>query len=63
MARFFIVFSPDGPTPPVKAHETHKRAFHAAHMMAKAHPGQTFHVMQSASKPIACAPAEIEETA
>lgn len=50
--RFFIVFSPEGETPPVKVHATHKEAFSAAHMMAKRHPGRSFFVMKSSSRPI-----------
>lgn len=50
-AKFFIVFSPDGPTPPVKAHASHKEACRVAWLMAKAHPGQAFYVMKSASRP------------
>ena len=49
---FYIVFSPDGPTPPVKVHASHPEALAIAHVMAKVHRGQTFHVMKSASKPI-----------
>lgn len=55
MAKFYIVFSPNGPTPPVKVHDSHKQAFGVAHRMAAMHPGQAFHVMVSASKPIVAA--------
>jgi|GEM_PF-5084489 len=50
--RFFIVFSPDGPTPPIKIHAEHREALAIAHIMARQHPGQTFHVMKSNSRPI-----------
>ena len=49
---FFIVFSPDGPTPPTKVYDDHKPAFAIANLMARQHPGQTFHVMKSTSRPI-----------
>lgn len=49
---FFIVFSPDGPGSPTRPHETHAAAFHEAHRLAGLHPGQTFHVMRSASRPV-----------
>ena len=49
---FFIVYSPQGPTPPVKQHKTHKEAMGAAHRMASYHPGREFFVMKSASKPV-----------
>lgn len=41
----FVVWSPDGPTPPKVSHPTHKSAHHAAHRLAEAHPGQQFMVM------------------
>jgi hypothetical protein len=48
----YIVWSPDGPTPPVVPHPTHGAALAIAHMMAKRHPGQTFRVMENAGRPI-----------
>lgn len=46
----YIVWSPDGPTPPKVSHETHKKALWQAHEMAKKHPGQQFYVMARAGK-------------
>lgn len=48
----FIVWSPDGDTPPKVQHPSHKSAHHAAHRMAKEHPGQTFYVMGVGGKAI-----------
>lgn len=59
MAKFFIVFSPEGTAPPVKVYATHPEAKGIAHCMAKLHPEKTFFVMQSSSKPI-CKDAPIE---
>lgn len=55
---FFIVFSPQGATAPVKVHASHKEALGIAHRMADAHPGQEFFVMKSASKAIKAKAAE-----
>ena len=49
---FFIIFSPEGLTPPVRVHESQSEAFGVANYMAKHHPGQTFYVMKSSSRPI-----------
>jgi len=49
--RIYIVFSPDGETPPKVIHDSHKQAHFAAQRMATLNPGRTFHVMQSAGKP------------
>jgi hypothetical protein len=49
---FYTVYSPEGETPAKVQHETHGDALFAAKQMAKFHPGQTFFVMKSASKPI-----------
>lgn len=48
----FVVWSPDGETPPKVVHRTHQAAHSAAHMMAKAHPGQTFMVMAKSGRAI-----------
>lgn len=53
METFFIIYSPEGETPPKVTHATHKEALGIAHNMAKLHPGQTFFVMKSASRPVA----------
>ena len=50
--RKYIVWSPQGQTPPVVPLDTHKQAFRAANGMAKLHPGQDFYVMVTASKPV-----------
>ena len=55
----YIVWSPEGSTAPVKAHATHGEALAVAHMMAKHHPGQTFRVMQCASRPITVAAEQV----
>lgn len=57
---FFIVFSPEGVTPPIKQHTSHKEALGIAHMMAERHPGQSFFVMKSASKPVCREPVSEE---
>ena len=59
----YIVFSPDGPTPPVVVHQSHKQALGVAYRMANAHRGQTFHVMKSCSKAITKAADQQEEIA
>jgi hypothetical protein len=46
----FIVWSPDGPTPPSAVHRTHGSAFYAAHKLAEANPGQAFMVMKRDSR-------------
>lgn len=46
----YIVWSPDGPTPPKVAHQTHQSAHSAAWLMAKTHPGQQFFVMARSGK-------------
>jgi hypothetical protein len=56
----YIVWSPEGATAPVKAHATHKEALAIAHQMAKRHPGQTFRVMQTASRPIVAEPEQVQ---
>lgn len=48
----FIVWSPDGETPPKVSHTTHQAAHFAAHAMAKRLPGQTFHVMRPSGRPV-----------
>lgn len=48
----FIVWSPDGETPPKVQHNNHKSAHHAARCMAKEHPSQTFYVMGVCGKEI-----------
>lgn len=48
----YIVWSPEGETPPKVSHPTHGPALFAANRMAKFHPGQTFYVMQRASQAI-----------
>lgn len=47
----YIVWSPNGEAPPKVAHESHNAACHAAWMMAKQYPGQTFYIMRRAGKP------------
>ena len=49
---FFIVYSPEGETPPKYHHDSHGAALSEAHRMAKRCPGKQFYVMRSASKPI-----------
>lgn len=49
--QFFIVFSPEGETPPLIVHPTHAGALFSAWAMAKLHPGKTFFVMGSMSRP------------
>jgi hypothetical protein len=48
--KLFIVFSPEGPTAPVKTHPSHREAAAIAWHMAKLHPGQTFFVMKTAGR-------------
>jgi hypothetical protein len=50
--QFFVVFSPDGETPPKVVHPTHKGALYAAVQMAKLNPEASFFVMGSMSRPI-----------
>jgi hypothetical protein len=50
--RFYIVFSPDGETPPKVVHKTHPAAIYAAVQMKKLHPDQSFFVMGSMSAPV-----------
>jgi hypothetical protein len=50
--QFFIVFSPDGETPPKIVHETHQGALYAAVQMAKRNPEASFFVMGSMSAPV-----------
>lgn len=47
--QFYIVFSPDGETPPKVVHPTHKGALVAAVRMARFHPDKSFFVMGSMS--------------
>jgi hypothetical protein len=49
---FYIVFSPQGTTAPVRQHDSHSEALSTAHHMAKLHPGKEFFVMKSKSRPI-----------
>ncbi len=49
----FVVWSPDGETPPKIAHTTHKSAHRAAHLLAERHEGRTFFVMARSGRPIA----------
>lgn len=56
----FIVWSPDGETPPKVAYGSHKAAHHAAATMAKVHPGRQFYVMARSGKG-ALVPAETQE--
>ena len=58
---FYIVFSPQGDTPPKVQHETHGAAKFAAEQMAKFNPGREFFVMKSVSKPftVAVSPDEV----
>ncbi|WP_230770575.1 hypothetical protein [Sphingomonas sp. Leaf4] len=48
----FVVWSPDGETPPKVAHMTHKSAHRAAHLLAESHEGRTFYVMARSGRPI-----------
>lgn len=50
--RFYIVFSPDGETPPKVVHKTHPAAIYAAVQMKKLHPENSFFVMGSMSAPV-----------
>jgi hypothetical protein len=45
--RFWIVFSPEGITPPKKEHDSEQEANTAAEAMANMHPKQTFFVMEA----------------
>ena len=47
----YIVFSPEGETPPKVTHGTFKEAVNAAWQMSKFHPGNTFHVMKAVGRP------------
>ncbi len=60
---FYTVFSPSGEAPAKVQHATHGEALFAAKQMAKFHPGQTFFVMKSVSKPITTAVRAEEEQA
>ena len=44
---FFIVVARTG-----AEHPTHAAAFAAAHRLAAQYPGETYHVMRSASRPV-----------
>jgi hypothetical protein len=44
-SKFYLVWSPEGPTEPKVRHETVGQAFEAAKQMAHKHRGQTFYVM------------------
>lgn len=48
----FVVWSPDGETPPKIAHTTHKSAHRAAHLLADQHEGRTFYVMARSGRAI-----------
>jgi hypothetical protein len=50
--RFYIVFSPEGETPPKVVHKTHPSAIYAAVQMKKLHPDHSFFVMGSMSAPV-----------
>lgn len=50
--KFYIVYSPEGNAPAKVQHRTKGAALWVARRMAALHPGQTFYVMKSASKPI-----------
>lgn len=50
--QFYIVFSPEGLSPPQVVHTTHKSAMFAAVQMARFHPEGTFFVMGSMSAPV-----------
>lgn len=52
----FIVWSPDGETPPKVPHATHGAAHSAAQMMAAKHVGQTFMVMRRSGRAIRHSP-------
>jgi hypothetical protein len=54
----YVVWSPDGETPPVVPHKTHPSAHFAAHQMAKKHPGKKFFVMATAGRAIVHAATE-----
>lgn len=47
--QFFIVFSPEGLSPPKIVHQSHKAALYAAVQMAKQYPEASFFVMGSMS--------------
>ena len=49
---FFIIYSPNGETPPKRQHDTHGAALHEAHRLASKQPGSEFFVMRSCSKPV-----------
>lgn len=46
---FFILWSPTGPTPPRRLHQTKHQAQQVAEKMAREHPGQEFFVMRTVS--------------
>lgn len=49
----YIVFNPEGETPPKVTHGTFKEAATAAWQMSRFKPGQTFHVMKAVGRPFA----------
>jgi hypothetical protein len=61
----YIVWSPDGPTPPKVSYQTHPEAHAAANLMAKRHRGQKFYVMarQGAGAKIVPPPVELDAPA
>ncbi len=60
----YIVWSPDGETPPKVSHATHQRACFAAHFMARKYPGKMFYVLGRMGKPALhqSPPADIKDT-
>jgi hypothetical protein len=46
-AKFWIVWSPTGTTPPRNKHPSHGAALWVATQMAVKHPGQEFYVMSA----------------
>lgn len=46
----YIVWSPDGETPPKVSYDKHQVACHEAHRLSKLMPGRTFYVMARAGK-------------
>lgn len=46
-SKFWIVYSPQGPTPPRVRHDSRTKAIVAAESMAQSHPGQEFFVMEA----------------
>ena len=45
--QFYLVWSPQGPTPPRVTHESYGPAACAANDMARQHPGQDFYVLKA----------------